>query len=69
MLYGMIDKDRYGNYIVRVDGFPKCKFIYYTKREAIKQYRDWHKLQRKRINFLDMCARSYYLENGEYVKC
>ena len=69
MLSGLIDKDRYGNYIIHVNGYPRCKFVYYTKREAVRQYREWHKLEHRRIEFLDMCARSYYMENGVVSKC
>lgn len=54
MLYGMIEKDRCGNYIIRVDGYPRCTFIYYSKREAIKTYREWHNLVRKPIKFIDI---------------
>lgn len=70
MLSGIIDRDRYGNYVIRVDGYPRMRFIGYNKREAVSKYRIDHLLYRKRINFCDMCGRSYYRnEKGEYVKC
>lgn len=70
MLSGIIDKDRYGNYIIRVDGYPRMRFIGYNKREAVSKYRLDHLLYRKRISFLDMSERSCFLSGkGGYVKC
>lgn len=54
MLYGMIEKNKYGNYLIRVDGYPKCMFIYYTKRKTVRTYRQWHNLIRKPIRFIDV---------------
>ena len=69
MLSGIIDKNRYGNYVIRVDGHPAVQFVYYTKREAVRRYREMHNLCNRKIDFLDMSNRSYYMENGVVSKC
>ena len=28
-----------GYLLIRVDGFPKRRYLYYTKREAVRRYR------------------------------
>ena len=66
---GVIDKNRFGNYVIHVLGYPRVQYIGYSKREAIQKYRLDYGITGRHINFCDMCDRSYYLENGEYVKC
>lgn len=38
MLFGTITRNRYGNYIIKVDGCLHSTYMYYTKREAIRRY-------------------------------
>lgn len=51
MLFGTITRNRYGNYILKVDGHPDHTYMYYTKREAIRRYRDQNGLRYKRITW------------------
>ena len=54
MLYGTITRNRYGNYIIKVDGCPDHTYMYYTKREAIRQYRNLYGLRYKKITWLEI---------------
>ena len=38
MLYGSITKDDVW-YIIQVEGFPRRKYLYYSRREAVSRYR------------------------------
>ena len=68
MLSGIIDKNKYGNYVIHVIGYPSIQYIGYTKRECIRKYRRDHFLDGRKIDFLDMSKRSCYMENGVIVK-
>ena len=53
MLYGFIYRLKWGAYQIRVDGFDRMNYIYYTKREAVARYRAQNNLQYKHILFFD----------------
>ena len=38
-----------GWFFIRVDGFEKMRFLWYSEREAIKRYREAHNLKYKKI--------------------
>ena len=42
------------SFYICVDGFPERGFLYYSLREAIKEYRAAYNLKYKHINFIDM---------------
>lgn len=50
MLYGSIWKDD-GWYVVKVEGFPRRQYLYYSRREAISRYRAKFNLTGKHIRF------------------
>ena len=67
MLTGIVDKNRYGAYVIRVYGYPEVAYYYYTKRDALRKYRRNHNLVGRKIDWLDMCKRSITIENGVIV--
>lgn len=54
MLFGTITRNRYGSYILKVDGHPDHTYMYYTKREAIRRYRDQNGLRHRHITWLEI---------------
>lgn len=54
MLFGTITRNRYGNYIIKVDGCLHSTYMYYTKREAIRRYRDQNGLRHRHITWLEI---------------
>lgn len=50
MLYGTIMNEN-GWYTVQVEEFPRRKYLYYTKREAISRYLAEFNLKGKHIRF------------------
>lgn len=54
---GIIDRNRFGNIVIHVLGFPRFQYIGYSKREAIRKYRLQFNLVGRRINFCDMTER------------
>ncbi len=51
MLFGTITHAN-GVIGIKVDGFPSMKYIFYTEREAKRNYRIDNKLQNKRIEWI-----------------
>lgn len=50
MLWGHIEK--YNGWIfIRVDGYPRMKYLWYSEREALKRYREEYSLKHKKINW------------------
>ena len=54
MLFGTFTRNRYGNYIIKVDGHSDCTYMYYTKREAIRRYREQNGLRHRHITWLEI---------------
>lgn len=50
MLDGFIGKID-GVWVIKVDGFPRMRFFFYSKREALARYREAYDLQHKRITW------------------
>lgn len=53
MLYGVITRDEYNNVILKVQGYPRMIYIFYSLREAIRRYRQEYNLQRRHIEWSD----------------
>ena len=50
MLYGHIEQ--YNGWIfIKVDGYPRMKYLWYSKREAVARYRELNNLKRCKINW------------------
>ena len=54
MLFGTITRNSYGNYILKVDGHPDRTYMYYTKCEAIRRYREQNGLRHRHITWLEI---------------
>lgn len=37
---------------VKVEGFPRVRYLWYNKREAVKKYRETHGLKYRKINWM-----------------
>lgn len=42
-----------GWFVVKVEGFPRMRFLWYSKREALRKYREAYNLKYKKIIWLD----------------
>ena len=53
-MYGFISKgNSQVSFYVQVEGYPQHGYLYYSKRDAIKEYRTRYGLVRKHITFYD----------------
>ena len=52
-MFGTISRSSY-SYIIKVDGYRKMMLMYYTKRNAIKCYRELHNLKYKHITWIEI---------------
>ena len=52
MLYGFKSWEN-GMLHLRVEGYPKWRFVFYTEREAVREYRKRFHLERRKIHWLE----------------
>lgn len=53
-MFGTIEKTKRGNYIIKVDGFPRETFVWYSRKNAIGRYRYLYGLKGRHIIWLEL---------------
>ena len=42
-----------GWYVIKVDGFPRMQYLWYSKREALRRYREKFGLQHIKVKWFE----------------